>query len=136
MDAVVFHQLCTIYQHLGGNIIYGPTLENTQSNQPLCANCIHFLYSTFRFSVDSLPLAVSDKRELKTVCPHETWMRRFTCFINIDINHNFTYKLFNAINHLLSNGTSVSPDVFRPSVLYQILICKNNLTLPVMWLYL
>lgn len=29
LDAVVFHQLCTVYQHLRGDVIYSLTLENT-----------------------------------------------------------------------------------------------------------
>lgn len=33
MDAVVFHQLCTVYQHLRGDVIYCLTLEKTQAEQ-------------------------------------------------------------------------------------------------------
>lgn len=41
LDAVVFHQLCTVYQHLRGNIIYWFTLEKTHSDQQCtCARWI------------------------------------------------------------------------------------------------
>lgn len=36
MDAVVFHQLGTVYQHLLRNVIYGQTLKiNTHNNKSL-----------------------------------------------------------------------------------------------------
>lgn len=36
LDAVVFHQLCTVYQHLRGDISYCVTLEKTRTEQTKC----------------------------------------------------------------------------------------------------
>lgn len=79
LDAVVFHQLCTINQHLRGDVIYGLALEKEGSNHVPSKVTV---YNPVLLSL--LPLAVSGKHELRTVCPHETWVwnKSMTCFKN------------------------------------------------------
>lgn len=44
LDAVVFHQLCTIYQHLWGDIIYHLTLEKTSTVHIRQKHNSHFMF--------------------------------------------------------------------------------------------
>lgn len=67
LDAVVFHQLCTVNQHLRGDVVYGLALK--KEAQIISKVTV---YSPVLSSL--LPLAVSGKHEQRTVCQHETWV--------------------------------------------------------------
>lgn len=74
LDAIVFHQLCTIDQHFRGDIIYILALKKTGLNHVPSFSNIYNKASNSKQFLFTLPLAILGRHVLRTVCLHETWM--------------------------------------------------------------